>query len=112
MTKMTRNVLYFGTTVGPYEAGLWYDNVPQADYDTALEQGWAKEVTEDIVCGCLFVDGRAIVVREERYTSMYCQRHLADALIEPEPLVRAREQQAALKSLFDAGKDAGLIQGQ
>jgi hypothetical protein len=112
MTKMTRNVLYFVASVGPYEKGLWYDNVPQDDYDTALEQGWAKEVTEDVVCGCLFVDGRAIVVREQRYTSTYCERHLPTALIEPEPLVRARARQSALKSLFEAGKEAGLVQEQ
>jgi hypothetical protein len=100
---------FFLTSVGSYKAQNWYDNVPLEDFNTAVAQGWAKPVEEDVDCGCMLVEGRAVVVREVKHTMDYCTKHLPSALIVPKSVQKAQKKQAELVSLFSAGVKAGLI---
>jgi hypothetical protein len=96
-----RKRLYFDRDIGPYEAGLWYDNVPDDDFAAALEFGLARPVEDDPECGCRVVEGRAVSLSAERYTGAPCPRHVGDALIGP-------KKHPDAKSLYALAEEKGL----
>jgi len=117
-----RKALYFERTIGPYEAGEWYDNVPDGDYDDAVAHSLALPLSEDRDCGCkLTPDGRAVSVaflNTHKAKSLfdapsagYCVKHLPTALKVPEAVENQRKRAKVAMTLAQHATKAGIIKG-
>lgn len=105
---MTRKCLFFDQTIAQYEAGKWYDNIPDDDYAAAIAAGIAHDVTEAPGCGCRLVDGKAVYVRQvaDRGTYIDCPDHAKGALVPPiidaDKAARRQAAETALQTYIEA----------
>jgi hypothetical protein len=101
-----RKALYFEKGIGPYKAGEWYDNVPDADHDFALANGLALDV-DRAECGCMLADGRAVRVVCEAHRANALRDPLLDLDVELQAALRDKaarlKQQPSLQAIVEGG---------